>query len=501
MGMSMKKVKYQMYSKRFSVILFGINFWGTDCKGANLSSTTLHSLLNMDNFTSNKKIESPVTVIWSGGARVLQIYLDGNLVYPLNLPDVNTSVLPPITIPLSIGSYEFKLWVPGAESPEKSILVNITDNFPALFTMYSDSFTSDKGYTVSCEKVNGEYDDNDILNPKCATYTLENFGMTVTTTPANVYKFAHGIVYKKIINIPVDDAIWVIDFGFEVGGNAPPLANYLNTGPEFNFTLNKNTPSQIPSTFTYGMQYLPKEGKLQFWDRAHWNPYITLHLEPYTKYIVALAIDHSRKYYQHIRISKETGPTILDEDLSASRMTVVGENKFHVDDATIALEIDSARGGIMRYYAFSIAASIPIGNLPIGNLESPQQESFESGIGLIRGWMCQADNIEVQIDGGQRYHVAYGTARSDTKEVCGHSNTGFGFVYNWNSLGNGNHNLRLFVDNQEFTSVNFTTTTLGTNYLHGVSYDQILQNFPENGHNTKIHWSGPHQNFVIVPLE
>ncbi|MEZ5600114.1 MAG: hypothetical protein R3F36_03475 [Candidatus Competibacteraceae bacterium] len=36
------------------------------------------------------------------------------------------------------------------------------------------------------------------------------------------------------------------------------------------------------------------------------------------------------------------------------------------------------------------------------HLESPQQDSFESGIGLIRGWACQANKVEIQIDGGAR---------------------------------------------------------------------------------------------------
>jgi hypothetical protein len=135
----------------------------------------------------------------------------------------------------------------------------------------------------------------------------------------------------------------------------------------------------------------------------------------------------------------------------------------------------------------------------IGNLESPTEGSYESGVALIRGWMCQADKIEIQIDGGTKRQVAYGTARGDTASQCnGNPNTGFGFVYNWNGLGDGNHNLRLLVDDQEFTNVTFTVTTLGGNYLTGLSRDEVLPNFPQSGKNVKVRWAEPHQNFVIV---
>ncbi len=54
----------------------------------------------------------------------------------------------------------------------------------------------------------------------------------------------------------------------------------------------------------------------------------------------------------------------------------------------------------------------------LANLESPQQGSFESGIGLIRGWVCQANTVEVQIDGGERQQVAYGTPSATALTPC-----------------------------------------------------------------------------------
>ena len=132
------------------------------------------------------------------------------------------------------------------------------------------------------------------------------------------------------------------------------------------------------------------------------------------------------------------------------------------------------------------------------NLESPYQGSFESGIGLIRGWVCQANTVEVQIDGGERQRVAYGTTRKDTVEVCGDDNNGFGYTYNWNALSTGEHTLRAFADNREFADVTFNVTTLGVDYLRGASDEYTLPNFPQGGDQVMVRWSEPHQNFVIA---
>jgi hypothetical protein len=143
---------------------------------------------------------------------------------------------------------------------------------------------------------------------------------------------------------------------------------------------------------------------------------------------------------------------------------------------------------------------VPQAEFP-ANLESPQQDSFESGIGLIRGWICQASTVEIQIDGGVRQRVAYGTTRPDTVAVCGDDNNGFGYTFNWNRLGDGSHNLRAFADGVEFANVSFTVTTLGVEYLQGASGEYPLRNFPQTGKNVTLRWAEPHQNFVIVSYQ
>ncbi|MDG4555566.1 MAG: fibronectin type III domain-containing protein [Candidatus Competibacter sp.] len=131
-------------------------------------------------------------------------------------------------------------------------------------------------------------------------------------------------------------------------------------------------------------------------------------------------------------------------------------------------------------------------------LESPQQGSFESGIGLIRGWVCQASTVEIQIDGGARRRVAYGTTRPDTVGVCGDADNGFGYTFNWNRLGNGSHNVRVSADGVEFANVDFTVTSLGVEYLQGASGEFVLSNFPSTGNDIAVRWSEPYQNFAIV---
>jgi lysyl endopeptidase len=120
---------------------------------------------------------------------------------------------------------------------------------------------------------------------------------------------------------------------------------------------------------------------------------------------------------------------------------------------------------------------------------------------LIRGWVCQANAVEVQIDDGERQKVAYGTTRNDTIGVCGDANNGFGYTFNWNTLSNGSHIVRAFADGAEFTNVAFIVTTLGVEYLQGVSGEYTLPNFPQVGRNVTVRWAEPHQNFVITQAQ
>ena len=141
-------------------------------------------------------------------------------------------------------------------------------------------------------------------------------------------------------------------------------------------------------------------------------------------------------------------------------------------------------------------------NLLSAAQESPSEGSYESGIGLIRGWVCNASTVEVEIDGGERRLTAHGTQRGDTAEVCGTPNTGYGLTLNWNSLGDGLHTLRALADGVEFANVTFHVTTLGEDFLQGApEREYTLPDFPRAGSSVTVRWSEAHQNFVIVGFE
>lgn len=130
-------------------------------------------------------------------------------------------------------------------------------------------------------------------------------------------------------------------------------------------------------------------------------------------------------------------------------------------------------------------------------LEDPTAGSFQGGIGVIRGWVCQARQVLIEIDGTNTLQAAYGTEREDTRTVCGDSNNGFGLLVNWNNLGDGHHTLRALADGKEFGRATFTITTLGTDFLRGARRRFTLFDFPLAGTELSLRWQESLQNFVI----
>ena len=135
-------------------------------------------------------------------------------------------------------------------------------------------------------------------------------------------------------------------------------------------------------------------------------------------------------------------------------------------------------------------------------LGNPQPGSYQSGIGVISGWVCEARQIEIEFDNdaANRWQAGYGTRRTDTQRVCGDSNNGFGLLFNWNLLGSGPHTVRAFADGVEFAHATVTVTTLGTEFLRGASREATLPNFPQAGTDIVLRWQEAQQNFVISAL-
>ena len=133
-------------------------------------------------------------------------------------------------------------------------------------------------------------------------------------------------------------------------------------------------------------------------------------------------------------------------------------------------------------------------------LENPQPGSFQSGIGVISGWVCDAQRIDIEFD-GVRTQAAYGTARADTRAVCGDDNNGFGLLFNWNLLGDGVHTVKAFADNQEFANATVTVVTLGAEFLSGATKNERLTDFPQPGADIIVVWQQSQQNFVIASAD
>ena len=74
----------------------------------------------------------------------------------------------------------------------------------------------------------------------------------------------------------------------------------------------------------------------------------------------------------------------------------------------------------------------------VGYLENPGPNSFQSGVGVISGWVCDAEAVLIALN-GEPQPAAYGTERLDTESVCGDTDNGFGVLFNWNRLGDGAH--------------------------------------------------------------
>ena len=138
---------------------------------------------------------------------------------------------------------------------------------------------------------------------------------------------------------------------------------------------------------------------------------------------------------------------------------------------------------------------------PRGYLENPGADSFQSGIGVLSGWVCEGDEVEIEIttEGGEvaRQVAAYGTERLDTQDACGDTDNGFGLLFNWNLLDDGVHAVVAYVDDEELDRATVTVTTLGSEFLRDVTGTCAVPDFPLPGETVTLEWQQNSQNFVI----
>ena len=144
--------------------------------------------------------------------------------------------------------------------------------------------------------------------------------------------------------------------------------------------------------------------------------------------------------------------------------------------------------------------SVPAASVT-GFLENPGPDSFQSGIGVISGWVCAADEVEITLGDLPRQRAAYGTERLDTHDACGDTNNGFGLLFNWNLLGDGEHAVVAYVDDEELGRATVRVTTLGAEFLRGAVGACVVADFPLPGETVTLAWQQNSQNFVIAAIQ
>ena len=173
-----------------------------------------------------------------------------------------------------------------------------------------------------------------------------------------------------------------------------------------------------------------------------------------------------------------------------------------IDDAGVTIAFAAAANltgnnvdGNAEIFVAVLSATSAIG---AANLENPQPGSIQAGIGIIGGWACDADRIDIVIDDLFILQAVHGTSRTDTQSACGGSDNGFGLLINWTLLGEGTHTLSARVDGMEFARVTFTVAAISDEeFVTGLSGEFPLEDFPEPSVNTIIHWEQGLQAFII----
>ena len=155
------------------------------------------------------------------------------------------------------------------------------------------------------------------------------------------------------------------------------------------------------------------------------------------------------------------------------------------------------RGAVIVIMVFGSLGLLPALSAAQALLETPQPGSFQSGIGLIRGWVCSAGRVDIEVVGRGTLQAVYGESRGDTQSTCGDGNNGFSLQVNWNELGEGIHTVRALADGVEFGRAQVTVATLGQTYLQGVQGEFVVQPFPQSGKQTRIQWQESRQVFVL----
>lgn len=137
-----------------------------------------------------------------------------------------------------------------------------------------------------------------------------------------------------------------------------------------------------------------------------------------------------------------------------------------------------------------------------GFFENPLPDTTVSGLGVISGWHCTAQEVEFFIDEQPVGSAFVGSQRPDASTECnGRADVGYGLLYNFNKLMPGKHEIDIyadgvFVERRAFTSVQ----SGGKPFLANASRTVELPGFPTLGETAVLAWSQATQNFVVTEI-
>ena len=173
---------------------------------------------------------------------------------------------------------------------------------------------------------------------------------------------------------------------------------------------------------------------------------------------------------------------------------------FPTGDETVTLAWQQTQQNFVIVDGPAPAGATRAGRAGVGYLENPGPHSFQSGIGVISGWVCEGDEVIIELN-GEPQPAAYGTERLDTESMCGDTDNGFGLLFNWNLLGEGAHEVVAFVDGEELGRATVRVTTLGVEFVRDVEGECTVEAFPMLGETVTLEWQQNSQNFVITDVE
>jgi len=156
------------------------------------------------------------------------------------------------------------------------------------------------------------------------------------------------------------------------------------------------------------------------------------------------------------------------------------------------------RKNLMKSIACGVLLT-PLVAMATGYLENPQPGAVQSGLSVISGWHCTAKEVEVFVDGVSIGGTGVGSVRDDAVSVCGHNQSGYAVLYNYNIPEPGEHTIQVYADGALLDTRKFATIRSGgVPFLSGKSASATIANFPENGRTTTVEWSQAKQSFVVI---